>query len=420
MKQSQLFYKTQKNNPRGEVSRNAQLLIRAGYVDKLMAGVYSLLPLGWRVFKKIEQIIREEMNAIGGQELFLPSLQPQEVWQKTDRWNKFDALIYLGFDEEKNMVLGPTHEEIITPIAQKIIGSYKDLPRYVYQFQNKFRNEKRAKSGLLRGREFIMKDLYSFHPNEKDLGEYYEKVKRAYQRIFERCGIGEKTFLTYAGGGAFTKYSHEFQTLTSAGEDLIYICPQCQIAVNEEIIEEQSHQCPECGGRKLKKEKAVEVGNIFKLKARFSQPFGLKFLDKNGQPQDVMMGCYGIGLQRLMGTIVELFNDEKGIIWPLSVAPYQVQLILLNGEKQEVAEAAEKIYQELSEKLGEEVLFDDRKMIGAGEKFAESDLLGIPYRVVISEKTVQKMQLEVKNRRTGKTNWLKKDELVALIQEKNA
>jgi prolyl-tRNA synthetase len=391
MKQSQLFTKTQKNAPKDEESINAQLLIRAGFIDKLMAGVYSYLPLGLRVEKKIEDIIREEINAIGGQEVFMPSLNPRENWEKTGRWEGLDALVKLGFEDEKNMALAPTHEEIITPIAKKFISSYKDLPFSAYHFQNKFRKEKRAKSGILRMREFIMKDLYSFHTDEKDLDEYYEKAVRAYKNIFDRVGLENITYKTYASGGTFSKYSHEFQAVTKAGEDLIYICDKCHIAINKEIIEDLEHKCPLCGNTELKEEKAVEVGNIFKLGTKYSKPFNLTYHDKDGQEKDVVMGCYGIGPQRVMGTIVEAHHDEKGIIWPESVAPFKVNLISLKQD-----EEAQKIYNDLT-KNNIEVFYDNRD-ISAGEKFADSDLIGLPYRLVVSQKSLSVGGIEIKKR----------------------
>ena len=392
MKQSQFFAKTQKQTPKDEVSKNAKLLIQAGFVDKLMAGVYDFLPMGLRVFKKIEQIIREEINAIGGQEMFMPTLQPKENWLKTGRWDSMDDLFKLSTGDNKEVALGPTHEEVISPLAKKMISSYKDLPKYVYQFQNKFRNEKRAKSGILRGREFIMKDLYSFNANQEDLDSYYKKVQQAYKNIYERCGLAEVTYLTYASGGSFAKYSHEYQTLTEAGEDLIYICDKCQVAINKEILEDQNNQCPICGSSELREEKAVEVGNIFKLGTRYSVPFDLNYLDKDGKKKLVFMGCYGIGLSRLMGTIVEVSSDERGIIWPEEVAPFRVHLISLKQNEQ-----AEKIYNSL-EDAGVEVLFDDREDTGAGEKFADADLIGCPYRFIVSEKTLKNDCVEIKRR----------------------
>jgi prolyl-tRNA synthetase len=396
MKQSQLFTKTQKNAPKDEESVNAQLLIRAGFIDKLMAGVYSYLPLGLRVEKKIENIIREEINAIGGQEVFMPSLNPKENWQKTGRWDALDSLVKVGYGDEKNMALAPTHEEIITPIAKKFVSSYKDLPFSAYHFQNKFRQEKRAKSGILRMREFIMKDLYSFHTDEKDLDEYYEKAVQAYKNIFDRLGLSDITYLTYASGGTFSKYSHEFQTVTPAGEDIIYICEKCHIAINKEIISDLEHKCPLCGNTELKEEKAVEVGNIFKLVTKYSEPFNLTYRDKDGQEKTVIMGCYGIGPQRVMGTIVEVHHDEKGILWPESIAPFKVHLISLKQD-----EEAQKIYDDLV-KNNIEVLYDDRD-ISAGEKFANSDLIGLPYRLVISQKSLASGGVEIKKRSEEKS-----------------
>lgn len=404
MLQSNLFTKTKREAPKDEEAINARLLIRAGFVDKVMAGVYTFLPLGFRVLKKIENIIREEMEAVGGEEVLMPTLQPKANWEKTGRWDNLDSLIRFKSHYSKiDYALGPTHEEIVAPLLKKFISSYKDLPVYTFQIQNKFRDETRVKSGLLRGREFLMKDLYSFHADEKDLDSYYERMKDAYFKVFKRAGIGEATYLTFASGGTFSKYSHEFQTLTSAGEDNIYICEKCKIAVNKEIVGERNI-CPECGNKKLKAEKAVEVGNIFKLKTKYSTPFELKYRDKKGEEKDVYMGCYGIGLNRLMGTIVEVFHDNKGIIWPESAAPFLVHLLNLRKDKK----IAEKIYKTL-QKSGIEVLYDDRENVTAGEKFAEADLIGIPYRAVISEKTGDK--IELKKRSEAKTKLVREKEL---------
>jgi prolyl-tRNA synthetase len=395
MKQSKLFTKTKKEAPKDEVSVNAQLLIRAGFADKLMAGVYTFLPLGLRVMEKIENIIREEMNAIGGQEVSMPALQPKENWMTTGRWETMDDLYKIKDASEREFALGSTHEEVIAPLMKKFVSSYKDLPLYAYQFQNKFRMELRAKSGLLRGREFLMKDLYSFHLTEEDLDEYYEKAKEAYFKIFERFGIKKKTHLTFASGGSFSKYSHEFQTISEAGEDIIYICNKCGLAVNKEIKPE-TEKCPECGESDFREEKAIETGNIFKLMNKYSKPFNLTVADEKGEQKEVLMGCYGIGLSRAMGTIVEVFHDEKGMIWPEAVAPFRVHLLSL-GKNEE----AEKIYQELSEK-GIEVLFDDREL-SAGAKFADSDLIGIPYRVVVREKSLKAGGVEMKKRNEEKS-----------------
>ncbi|HRY60241.1 MAG TPA: His/Gly/Thr/Pro-type tRNA ligase C-terminal domain-containing protein [Patescibacteria group bacterium] len=384
MRQSKLAIKTQKENPKDADNISAALLIRGGFIDKVASGIYSYLPLGLKVLRKIENIIREEMNAIDGQEILMPALEPKENWEVTGRWNNFDALIKIKAFGDKEFTLGSTHEEIITPLAKKIISSYKDLPIYLYQIQTKFRNEARAKSGLLRGREFGMKDLYSFHTDEEDLDRYYSRAVSAYYKVFDRFGIGDETYLTYASGGAFSKYSHEFQTVCEAGEDTVFVCANCKVAVNKEIIEEQSI-CPKCGNKELIEKKSVEVGNIFKLGTKYSKPFDLIYLDEKGERKDVIMGCYGMGTGRNMGTIVELFHDENGIIWPESVSPFDIHLIVL-GETDEVKNKAEEVYQQLLNK-GFDVLFDDREE-SAGVKFADADLIGITKRVIVSGKTL--------------------------------
>ncbi len=344
-------------------------------------------------------IVREEINAVGGQEVLMPALTPKEAWVKTGRYDNFDALFKLNGSDKKEYALGATHEEIVTPLAQKFIFSYRELPFSIYQIQTKFRNEKRAKAGLIRGREFSMKDLYSFHTDQADLDRYYEEVLNAYYKIYDRFGLGEKTYLTYASGGAFSKYSHEFQTLTSAGEDQIFVCDKCRVAVNQEIIKEQP-ACPKCGQANLKEEKAIEVGNIFKLGTRFSEPFGVKYKDQSGQEQLAVMGCYGLGPSRVLGTIVELFHDDRGITWPESVAPFKVHLLSLNEN-----EAADKIYVDLL-KQGIEVLYDDREL-QAGEKFADADLIGCPYRLVVSKKTLASESVELKSRTSATSELIK-------------
>lgn len=408
MRQSQLFTKTVKELPKDETSYNAQALIRAGFIDKVGAGIYSYLPLGKRVLDKISAIVREEMNAIGGQEILMTALIPKENWQTSNRWDTFDVLFRLAGNDQKEYALGATHEEIVTPLAKKFIFSYKDLPFGVYQIQTKFRNEKRAKAGLLRGREFLMKDLYSFHADQKDLDAYYDQTITAYHKIYERLGLGELTYLTYASGGSFSKYSHEFQTLATAGEDLIYVCEKCKVAVNREIISEQN-VCPVCGNKNLVEKKAIEVGNIFKLGTKFSEPFQLKYKDQAGHEQLTVMGCYGFGPSRVMGTLVEIYHDEKGIIWPESSAPYKVHLLSLNENEQ-----AAKIYQDLIAQ-GIEVLYDDRDL-SAGEKFADADLIGCPYRLVVSSKTLKENSVEIKVRRESKSELVKIAELVAKLK----
>jgi prolyl-tRNA synthetase len=390
MRQSELFVKTLKEDPKDEESLNAKLLMRAGFVHKVMAGVYAFLPLGFRVMRKVEGIIREEMEAMGGKEILMSALQPKADWEKTGRWNDLDVLFrFTSYYSNNEYVLGPTHEEEITPILKQHIFSYRDLPVYVFQFQNKFRDEKRAKSGLLRGREFFMKDFYSFHADEGDLDDYYDRMAEAYKRVFERLGIGDKTYLTFASGGTFSKYSHEFQTVTPAGEDIIYICDKCGLAVNEEVIEDVNHSCPQCSSKELRQEKAIEVGNIFKMKDKYSAPFELKFKDAEGKENNVLMGCYGIGVNRCVGTIVESAHDEKGIIWPEPVAPFKFHLLEMKPGLGEV------LYRQMVA-AGYEVLYDDRD-VSSGEKFKDADLIGIPWRLVVGEKNKDKIEIKRRN-----------------------
>ena len=409
MKQSKLFTKTRKEAPKDEVAKNAELLIRAGYIHKEMAGAYAILPLGLRVLKKIENIIREEMNMLGGQEIEMTALQGSEVWSKTGRWS--DEVIDVWFKPQlksgADVGLATTHEEPLTAILSEYVNSYRDLPQYVYQFQTKFRNELRAKSGILRGREFIMKDLYSFSKDEAEHNAFYEKSKVAYTNVFNRVGIGHVTYMTFASGGSFSKYSHEFQTLTDAGEDIIYLNKKVGIAINKEVFTPEV--LAELGHAKedFTEEKAIEVGNIFSLGVKFSEPIGLSYTDEQGEKKTVIMGSYGIGLGRLMGTIVEVLADDKGIVWPESVAPFAVHLIEIGSKDESVKERAEKIYKTLEEK-NIEVLYDDRDA-RAGEKFTDADLIGIPYQVIVSERGNAEGTVEVKNRKTGEVKIVKEE-----------
>lgn len=402
MKLSLLFGKTKKEISSEEVAKNAQLLSRAGFISKEMAGVYSYLVLGYRVLRKIEQIVREEMEDIGGQEILMPALQPKENWQKTGRWQDFEALYKVKSRFGLDFALGPTHEEIVVPLAKRFIKSYKDLPLYLFQIQTKFRGEPRAKSGLLRGREFSMKDLYSFHKDEKDLDHYYEKVKTAYLKIFQRLGL--TTLIVEASGGSFSQYSHEFQVLNEAGEDTVFYCV-CGWAQNKEVSKKkEGEKCPKCG-KKIKSSKAIEVGNIFKLNTKYSKPFDLKFKDSDGEDKLIVMGCYGIGPSRIMGTIVEAHYDDKGLIWPESIAPYNIHLLAIDNGKHSVSKIAEKIYYDL-QKVGKEVLYDDRD-VSTGEKFADADLIGLPTRILVSEKTLAKGCVELKRRDSDKIKLIK-------------
>ncbi len=416
MRQSQLFTKTRKEAPADEVAKNAQLLIRGGFIHKEMAGVYSFLPLGLRVLDKVEDIIRQEMNKVGGIEMRTAVFQSKEVWEKTNRWD--DAVVDNWFKTKlKNggeMGLSFTNEEAYSNILKQYISSYKDLPVYPYDFKSIFRNEARSKSGIMRGREFYWKALYSFSRDEAEHAVFYERMKTAYQNIFNAVGIGHRTYMTFASGGTFSKFSHEFQAITDAGEDSIHLDENSGIAVNKEVYNDEV--ITELGLRKenLVEKKAVEVGNIFSLGTKFSAPFDLKYKDKDGEDKLVIMGSYGIGLGRLIGTIVEILSDEKGIIWPASVAPFAVHLVDLAAGDNDVSAYAEKLYNELTA-CGIETLWDDRDA-RAGEKFADSDLIGIPLRVVISKKTLLEGKVEVKMRSTGGTTIVEKEKVFELAR----
>lgn len=397
MKFSESFIPTKKEAPKDATSLNYKLLARAGFVHQELAGVYTFLPLGLRVLRKVEHIIRKHMESLGGQEILMPALEPKANWETTGRWNKFDVLFKVASRHGSEYALGPTHEEIVIPLAKEKIKSYKDLPFSLYQIQTKFRDEPRAKSGLIRGREFGMKDLYSFHANKKDLEAFYEKVKQAYLAIFSEMGLDAK--VTEASGGDFTKkFSHEFMVLSDAGEDLILACDACHFAQNAEIAKVKiSDTCPNCKGT-IKQFKAVEVGNIFDLSTKFSEDFDLSFTDKDGKKQYAVVGCYGIGTSRLVGTIAEVYADEKGLTWPDSVAPYAYHVILLDADNEDVQRQYEALIQQLAK---EDLLVDDRKE-SAGRKFADADIIGIPNRIVVSKKTAEKNQVELKRGKRAK------------------
>lgn len=424
MKMSRLFTKTSKTAPADEQAKNAQLLIKAGFITKEMAGVYNYLPLGYRVLQKIIQVIREEMNAVGGEELFLSTLQPKENWEKSGRWHDdvVDVWFKTRMHDGKGYHLGPelglgnTHEEALTALMCNFIQSYKDLPVYPYQFQNKFRNELRSKSGIMRTREFIMKDLYSFSRDQAQHDEFYEKMKHAYINIFDRLGLGELTYITFASGGSFSKFSHEFQTITDIGEDTIYVHEGKRLAINKEVYNDEV--LAELGIKKeeLVEKRAVEVGNIFTLGTKFSEPIGLTFTDSDGSVKPVVMGSYGIGPGRVMGTIVEHFADERGIIWPENIAPFKVIISRL-GDDDSVVKAADELYKHLTE-AHIEVIYDDRSDVRPGEKFADADLMGIPYRVVISNKTLQNNKIEIKKRTETTSEMLELSEVLEKLANK--
>jgi len=392
MRMSRLFTKTSEEAPKDEVALNAILLTRAGFIHKHMAGVYTLLPLGLRVMEKIEQIVREEMQAIGGQELLMNTLQDRAIWERTGRWASYRGAMYQFADPGGQTTgLAPTHEEVITQIGPRFIRSYRDLPAAVFQFQTKFRYEARPRSGLLRAREFRMKDLYSFHMTADDLDRYYWEVARAYRRCFDRIGLA--TVLVEASGGPFSQErSHEFQVPSAGGEDTIYVCAGGEFAQNRDVYDDR-RCCP--AGHAISSTRAIEVGNIFKLGTRYSDPLGLLFADRDGQRVPVQMASYGIGITRLIATCVEMFCDERGIRWPPSVAPYAISLLAI-GAQQPVITGAERAYETLS-RAGIEVLYDDRDVQG-GEKLADADLIGLPWRIVVSERTAQRDAVELKAR----------------------
>ncbi|HEY5695405.1 MAG TPA: aminoacyl--tRNA ligase-related protein [Candidatus Saccharimonadales bacterium] len=412
MRVSQLFTKTSKTAPADEVAKNAQLLIRAGFVYKVMAGVYAYTPLGLRVLENIKQIVREEMNAIDGQELIMTNLQPREVWETTTRWDDdvVDVWFKTKLKDDTELGLAWSHEEAIMEMMRQFIESYKDLPVSVYQFQTKLRNELRAKSGIMRGREFVMKDMYSLHTSAEDLDAYYNRVIEAYKRVYDRLGLGKDTYVTFASGGAFTKFSHEFQTICDAGEDILYVHHGKNIAVNEEVLDEAVAELG-IDKNELEKVKSAEVGNIFNFGTDKSEQMGITFTGSDGKEHPIYLASYGIGITRVMGVIVEKFADEKGIVWPENVAPFKVYLVRIGGEK--AIEHADKLYEELKGK-GIEVLYDDRDE-RPGTKFADSELIGIPHRVTVSDRLLEAETYEYTPRMGGKTEVLTHAELLAKL-----
>jgi prolyl-tRNA synthetase len=415
MRLSQLFTKTSKTYPKDEEARNAQLLIQAGFIHKEMAGVYAYLPLGKRVLDNIAQVVREEMNAIGGMEVQMTTLQPRDIWEKTNRWSddKIDNWFKTKLKNGTELGVGLTHEEPIVDALQGFIGSYKDLPVYVYQIGPKFRNELRAKSGLLRGREFTMKDMYSFARSQEEHDELYEKAAAAYTRVYERLGLGDVTYRTYADGGYFTtKFSDEYQTISPIGEDTIYVHEGMKVAINSEIYTDENLAKLGLNKDELVEKKGVEVGNIFPLESTYSDPLDAYFTDADGKQQSYVMGCYGIGVSRLVGMLAEHFADDKGLVWPMSIAPAKLYIARL-GDNPEVVALADALYDELSKK-NVQVLYDDRA-VRPGEKFADADLMGIPYRVVISEKTLASGTFELKARTAAEAEQVSRDDLIKTL-----
>lgn len=411
---SKLFGKTKKGENKKFESKNQELLIKAGFIDQVASGIYNLLPLGKKVHYKIEKIIREELDLIGAQELLMPSLHPKNLWEQTGRWKSVDVLFKTKSRFGQEYALGPTHEEIITPLAKKFVQSYKDLPLALYHITTKFRDEPRPKSGILRGREFIMKDLYSFHSSKEDLKKYYQIVLNSYLKIFKRIGF-EQVKITEASGGSFTKKnSHEFNILTKAGEVDLLFCDLCSYAQNQEIATiKKNDMCPSCQKGKIYSGRGIEIGNIFDLGTKFSQDYNLYFIDKDGQKKLVYMGCYGIGTTRILGALVEIYHDERGIIWSKTVSPYDLHLIGLDLKDEKVRKNVFNLYQELKNKTSLDILFDDRDNVGPGEKLIDADLIGIPLRLIVSKKSAD--QIEVKERNKDRTILLNHQQLFQFI-----
>ena len=412
MRVSKLFTKTLRDAPADEVAKNAQLLIRAGFVYKEMAGAYAYLPLGIRVVEKIKQIVREEMDAIDSNELIMTSLQRKEIWDKTGRWSDetVDIWFKTKLKDDTEVGLGGSHEEPIVEMMKQYVQSYKDLPSSLYQFQTKMRNELRAKSGIMRGREFIMKDMYSFHATAEDLAAYYEKTIEAYKRVYDRLGIGEDTYVTFASGGAFTKFSHEFQTICDAGEDVIYLHREKNIAVNEEVIDEAVKELG-INRDELEQVKTAETGNIFNFGTQKTDEMGLYYTAEDGSKQSLHIGSYGIGVTRAMGVIAEKMSDDKGLVWPKNIAPYLVYLVSIGDNGRE---RAEQVYRELQQ-AGIEVLFDDRDE-RPGTKFADAELMGVPYRLTVSDRGIEAGEYELTERGSGVTTNVAPESLVEQLR----
>lgn len=397
MRQSKLFYKASKEVSQQAETISHQYLLQAGFIEQLAAGIYNFLPLGYRVVKRLESIIRQEMDALGGQEVFLAAMQPKKLWQESGRWETMDPPLFRFRDRhKKDLALGPTHEEVMTNLVRARVNSYRDLPFALYQIQTKFRNEMRSTGGLLRVREFVMKDLYSFHPDQKDLDQYYLKVEGAYRKIFKRCGL--ETIISEAESGSIGgSECHEFQLPADSGEDKILVCQKCGYAVNYALGTKRA-KCPQCR-RQLKKFSSIELGHLFKLGTEYSIKMNAYFSDKSGARKPIIMGCYGIGVGRLMAAIIEdhHYHDQQGMIWPESVAPFDVHLIALNPTPKS---KTEEVYKFLITQ-GISTLYDDREQVSAGEKFAESDLIGIPVRLVVSKKTKGNLEYKHRNKKRG-------------------
>jgi len=416
-RQSRLLTKSRKDVSKDEASANAQLLERGGFVNKLAAGIYSYLPMGLRVLTKIETIVREEMTAIGSEEVLMPGLTPKAPWEATGRWTDPGTQVQFQLKDNggRDFGLGFSHEEIVTPLVSQFVRSYRDVPKSVFQIQTKFRDEPRAKSGLLRGREFRMKDMYSFHTDATELDNYYEQVVAAYMRVFSRVGLN--AFRVKALGGVFSpEPSDEFTVEAPVGEDTIFRCDHCDFAENKEIATVKAGDtCPN-GDGSIQEIKGIEVGNTFRLGAKYSSAINWTIADKEGKTTPVLMGCYGIGISRLVGAVVECSHDDHGIIWPQAIAPYDVHVVNLMRTKADVADDTAV----LLERAGYSVLYDDRPEASVGAKLADADLFGIPVRVVISERSLAQGSIEVKARKSDTPILVAPTDVVAAVEKERA
>ncbi len=378
----------------GATTRGHKIAVKGGYIYQTFQGGYTLTPLGWSVVRKIENIIREEMNAIDGQEMLMPVVCGADLWKETGRYDSMDNIAKFKSRSGADYVICPTHEEVVTDYARSVIKSYRQMPFMVYQIQTKFRDELRVRAGLIRTREFIMKDGYSFHETQEDLEKYYKRCFDAYYKIYKRCGLKNVTDVMSATGDMGGKIAHEFQLINEMGEDTLYIC-DCGFRANKELEETDSTVCPKCG-KTLNKVRGIEIGNIFQLGKKYTDSMHMTYTAEDGTEKTPIMGCYGIGVSRVMAAIIEESADDNGPIWNMETAPFAVEVIGLTDKEGKTLPKAEEIYNNLKS-AGVEVLLDTRDN-RAGEKFADADLISAPIRLIVSAKNMAQNQIEVKYR----------------------
>jgi prolyl-tRNA synthetase len=401
---SKLLLPTLKDAPQEAEIVSHKLMLRSGMIRKVASGIYSWLPIGLRVLRKVEDIVREEMNASGAQEVFMPMVQPKELWEETQRWEKMGPeLLRIQDRHKRNFCLGPTHEEIITDIIRDNIKSYKELPLNIYQIQTKFRDEVRPRYGIMRGREFLMKDSYSFNIDEESLQETYLSMRDTYKRVLNRIGLDFK--ISKADSGAIGgDSSEEFHVLAENGEDSIAISDSSEFAINTELLLKDDEDINSLNGKPspdgngvIQVKKGIEVGHIFKLGKLYAESMNASVLNSDGQKSTLFMGCYGIGVSRLVAAAIEQNYDEKGIIWPHSIAPFDINIISIGHNKDEkITSAANDLYQELCE-MGYSVILDDRKD-GYGAKIKDSELIGIPLNIIIGKNFLKNKEIELLGR----------------------